>query len=226
MITEIAAPQWMPVNLRHPRYFEACNFLKNVRALRECLAMIENQFASRRCPSTLRLQAEFDSIMKVFRTRYQGAVNPAFYANLLSTFCSSNSALCATAQFGYHKNVTTRTKRGAIGVFAGLLAIPGMVGLSRSIANARDIERLDKAVGHLRLRMDETDRSLRVITQGMQYLHDKDYQIVDYTIKGFREVYGTIEQLRCAVDDRIHASLVDRNAHLPSIPRIHAGGHT
>jgi hypothetical protein len=77
-----------------------------------------------------------------------------------------------------------------------------MVGLSRSIANARDIERLDKAVGHLRLRMDETDRSLRVITQGMQYLHDKDYQIVDYTIKGFREVYGTIEQLRCAVDDR------------------------
>jgi hypothetical protein len=203
MITQLAAPQWMPVNLRHPRYYEACNYLQDVAALRNCLLMIETDFAQRRCPSTLALQNEFNSIMKVFRTRYQGAVNPAFYAKLQSKFCSNNPDLCATVPYGTNKTIDRRRpKRGVTGIFSGLLAIGGLVGLSRSIANARDIERLDKAVGYLRLKMDETDRSLRVITQGMQYLHDKDYQIVDYTIKGFREVYGTIEQLRCAQDDR------------------------
>jgi hypothetical protein len=50
--------------------------------------------------------------------------------------------------------------------------------------------------------MAETDRSLLTITEGMQLLHDKDVQIVQYTTRSLRAIYGTIEEMRCAIEDK------------------------
>jgi hypothetical protein len=119
MILDIAAPQWMPVHSRHPDFRQACNHIVHMGRQLDCLRMLENDLASKYCPSTVYLQKEFLSIIRSFQRRYEGVTNPAFYASLHHAFCKNNADLCM------YVNGTSRVKRG-IGMF--VLAGAAMAG--------------------------------------------------------------------------------------------------
>jgi hypothetical protein len=204
MLLEMAPPQWMPIELRHPKVHRACSYAATTKSYRKCLRIIATGYAHTDCPMSTRLEDEYRSIVTTFRKRYEGSVNHQFYATMMQEFCVNNKPLCTTRTDTAESIQPKREKRQVLAFgLLGTLAMGGLMGLGKSISNGKEIERLDRSVAQLKFRMAEADRSLRALHFGLQVLRDRDTQIMDYTAKGFRRVYETVEQLRCSFKNQL-----------------------
>jgi hypothetical protein len=188
MILEIVPPQWAPVDLRHPAYKKECQYLRTTSLYMRCLSLIEDEYQRQACSTTIYLQAEFAAIVRTFQERYDGATNPAFYTNLMDTFCASNTGLCTEA---------SEKKRSKRMVAAALMGISGIAGLAIGISNAREITKLNGQMKKLGARMEKNSKAIQALSEGIQILQEEDEKIMHYVTENLQTVYRTIEHFRC-----------------------------
>jgi hypothetical protein len=189
LILDLAPPQWLPPRLKHPHWRTNCEGLPE-----QCLRILDTKLAEADCPSTVNVQKETVQILNQFVQKYRGAVNPAYFAELMSEFCNSHHSLCTLS----NANGQTRDKRAAGlitlilgGIFAGIGASMSAYSISQAESMKRQILAVNEG-------MSDIVNAMITVTNGTRMLKTRTEHVLEYATEGLAEVYTIIEMLRCA----------------------------
>jgi hypothetical protein len=146
-------------------------------------------------------------IMDRFVQRYEGAVNPAFYATLMSDFCRKHDGLCTITE-----TITYREKRFINIPLAFLLM--GLVGAATGIYSVQAIEEIRGQVGALESAMKTMTDSMKTMDANIRKIRANQQDILEYVNDHFVEIYSMVETLRCTHVARMTEVQAQTNLYL------------
>ena len=108
---DMVAPQWLPVDLRHPLTLQTCREMEDPVMRVHCENLLDIKIARKKCPQTAAIEIISNNLLGEIRDTYKDALNPAINVQLLEGICARYPGLCSTVKADGYTPYAYKTKR-------------------------------------------------------------------------------------------------------------------